>query len=216
MSRSYDYRYLRDMDPAPRPFSGKNFFVHLAGNTNDAHRDIVRMLVDIGQNQVSSPGASDYLLVFCPIASRVGTDISEALDNLPDKNKPVMLVVMHHTFQPEHVVIPSSRQVDNPNVFLTVDVLFYNRDLLKSTRNEIAWSEIQKALGYSPSQASKQNPGRPGETHLLMSETLGVPGGFDSSWFKRNMKVTIIVGGGLILVGVIIIVSVIAGVQSQK
>ncbi|XP_059211823.1 uncharacterized protein si:ch211-245h14.1 [Centropristis striata] len=128
----------------------KNFYVHLAGKTNDAHQDIVRMFTNIRQNQVSSPGASDYLLVFCPIASKVGTDISEALDNLPDRNKQVMLVVMHHTFQPEHVVIPSSQQVDNPNVFLTVDVLFYNHELLKCPRNDNAWSEIQKALAYSP------------------------------------------------------------------
>ncbi|XP_051265648.1 uncharacterized protein LOC127368644 isoform X3 [Dicentrarchus labrax] len=63
---------------------GGTFFVFLAGRTNDAHLEFVAKLESIGHIEVNSPKESDYLLVFCPIVSRVGTDISEALDKLPD------------------------------------------------------------------------------------------------------------------------------------
>ena len=59
---------------------------------------------------------------------------------------------MHHTFSPDHVVAGSRRQVTNPNVCLTVDCLFYKDKLLNSYRNDIAWYEIQKALGVPASQ----------------------------------------------------------------
>uniref|UniRef100_A0A8C4NNH4 Uncharacterized protein n=1 Tax=Dicentrarchus labrax TaxID=13489 RepID=A0A8C4NNH4_DICLA len=84
---------------------------------------------------------SDYLLVFCPVASRVGTDVSEALENLPG-GKPAILVVMHHTFNPDQVLAESRRLVNNPNVKLTVDCLFYEDKLLTSNRNYTAWIDI--------------------------------------------------------------------------
>ncbi|TDH00693.1 hypothetical protein EPR50_G00191290 [Perca flavescens] len=139
------------MAEAETTVPGRNFYVHLAGKTNDAHHDFVKKLKDVGQTEVQSPEESDYLLVFCPIASRVGTDISEAMDNMPG-DKPAILVVMHHTFSPDHVVAPSMGQVNNPNVLLTVDCLFYERNLLKCNRNDIAWHEVQKFLGINPSQ----------------------------------------------------------------
>ncbi|XP_074471209.1 uncharacterized protein LOC141755837 isoform X1 [Sebastes fasciatus] len=54
---------------------------------------------------------------------------------------------MHHTFNPDHVVAPSRRQVDNRSVVLTVDVLFYEGNLLNCNRNDIARHEVQRFLG---------------------------------------------------------------------
>ncbi|XP_032398647.1 uncharacterized protein LOC116706112 [Etheostoma spectabile] len=142
---------LRDMAHAAMTVSGRNVYVHLAGETNGAHRAFVKKLKDGGHTEVQSPGESDYLLVFCPIASQVGTDICEALDHIPG-GKPAILVVMHHTFDPDRVVAPSRRQVDNPSVLLTVDCLFYERKLLECNRNEIAWHDVQKCLGIPLSQ----------------------------------------------------------------
>uniref|UniRef100_A0A8P4GEI3 Uncharacterized protein n=1 Tax=Dicentrarchus labrax TaxID=13489 RepID=A0A8P4GEI3_DICLA len=93
----------------------------------------------------------DYLLVFCPVASRVGTDVSEALEKLPG-GKPAIMVVMHHTFNPKQVVANSRRLVDNPNVFLTVDCLFHYGKLLTCNCNDTAWFDLQKCLGVSDSQ----------------------------------------------------------------
>uniref|UniRef100_A0A8C2ZPR6 Uncharacterized protein n=1 Tax=Cyclopterus lumpus TaxID=8103 RepID=A0A8C2ZPR6_CYCLU len=99
-------------------------------------------------NQVSSFGEGDFLVVFCPVVSRVGTDINVAMKGIPG-GKPTILVVMHHTFDPERVVAPSRRQVDDPNVRLTVDCLFHEDRLLTCDLNREAWAEVQKLLGSS-------------------------------------------------------------------
>ncbi|XP_044024958.1 uncharacterized protein LOC122863019 isoform X2 [Siniperca chuatsi] len=146
------YRPLRDMDQAA--VSWKKFFVSLAGTTNGAHLSFVAKLKGAGQTEVSTREVSDYVLVFCPITSRVGTDISEALDNFP-VGKPAILVVMHHTFNSDHVVAESRRLVNNPNVHLTVDCLFYEDRLLECNHNDIALLDIKNFLGVSASQVSK-------------------------------------------------------------
>lgn len=63
------------------------FRVILAGRTNGAHRSIVQKLKDIGQTEETSTQESDYCVIFCPVVSRVGTDIAEALDKIPCKEK---------------------------------------------------------------------------------------------------------------------------------
>ncbi|KAM9339609.1 uncharacterized protein ABDE67_017246 [Symphorus nematophorus] len=138
---------------APQSMSGKKFYVTVAGKTNGAHNKIVENLRGRGQIEVSSPEDSDYLVVFCPIESRVGTDVGAALQTI-EGGKPIILVVMHHTFNPDYVVADSRGQVDNPNVHLTVDCLFHEGRFLRCDRNEIAWSEIQRFLEapvYEPS-----------------------------------------------------------------
>uniref|UniRef100_A0A3Q1CNR3 Uncharacterized protein n=1 Tax=Amphiprion ocellaris TaxID=80972 RepID=A0A3Q1CNR3_AMPOC len=99
-----------------------------------------------GQTEVTSPEQCDYLLVFCPVASRVGTDISEALDHIP-AGKQAVLVVMHHTFNHHHVIAASSRLVQNPNILLTVDCLFHDNKLLNCDLNNKMWHEVYNFLG---------------------------------------------------------------------
>ncbi|XP_076611625.1 uncharacterized protein LOC143335861 [Chaetodon auriga] len=144
------YSPLRDVEQEESAVSWKKFFVILAGNTQGAHVTIVEKLKSSGQTEVQSPERSDYLLLFCPVASRVGTDIGEALETVPD-GKPIILVVMHHTFNPNCVVAESRRQVNNQNVRLTVDYLFHEGKLLTCSRNDHAWSEIKRFLGVSGS-----------------------------------------------------------------
>uniref|UniRef100_A0A3B4TG04 Uncharacterized protein n=1 Tax=Seriola dumerili TaxID=41447 RepID=A0A3B4TG04_SERDU len=98
-----------------------------------------------GHTEVTSHEDCDYCLVFCPIASRVGTDVGDALDRAP-AGKPIILVVMHYTFSPNHVVADSKNLVDKPNVPLTVDCLFHEKAFLEATTNEFAWNEIQRFL----------------------------------------------------------------------
>ncbi|KAK9531851.1 hypothetical protein VZT92_011253 [Zoarces viviparus] len=157
---STNYQALSDMDQEEITVSGKKFFVYLAGKTNGAHGDYVAKLKGYGKIDVASPEDSDFIVVFCPIVSRVGTDISAALDNTP-VGKPILLVVMHHTFNREYVVAESRRQVSNPNVLLTVDCLFHERNLLTCNLNDIAWHEIETLLGPSP-------PAEIGQSKLVM------------------------------------------------
>lgn len=260
--------------------SGRNFFTHLAGDTDGAHQDFVKRLQDVGHVETFSPQDSDYLLLFCPVVSCVGTDIKEALSSISGGNfilivgnwrgkfteeawqfsclhnriwrfnmgpnkvkslsqvvkfnllepavflksvrlrlqkwvtcklytwhlsqttwiqiskktptaaaiiiwcnklkhltcqepepkktssssslvvfsvvKPTVLVVMHHTFNPDSVVADSSRQVNDSNVYLTIDCLFHQGKLLRCNRNDIAWYKIQQCFGISSSQVNDQ------------------------------------------------------------
>ncbi|XP_056873353.1 uncharacterized protein LOC130516325 isoform X7 [Takifugu flavidus] len=99
----------------------------------------------VGHTEVNIQEDADYYLVFCPVRHRIKTEIEEALEGLPD-NKAVILVVMHHTFDPDLVIVESRLQELPRNVRLTVDSLFHQGRLLWCNRNDIAWNQIQKSL----------------------------------------------------------------------
>lgn len=93
---------------------------------------------------------SDIDIVFIPVVSRTGTDIDAAVSSIKD-DKPVLLVVLHHTFNPETVVPDSSKFVVRENTF-TVDCLFFeDKGLLKCNNNDkayksaIAWLKSMKS-----------------------------------------------------------------------
>ncbi|TWW54630.1 hypothetical protein D4764_0116410 [Takifugu flavidus] len=125
--------------------SGTKFFVYVASETKNAHMEWVSKMKRVGHTEVNIQEDADYNLVFCPVKSRIKTDIDEALEGLPD-NKAVILVVMHHTFDPDLVIVESRLQELPRNVRLTVDSLFYQGRLLRCNRNDIAWNQIQKSL----------------------------------------------------------------------
>ncbi|XP_043962328.1 uncharacterized protein si:ch211-245h14.1 isoform X2 [Gambusia affinis] len=125
---------------------GSRFFVFVAGKTNESHHSIVDQLRNADQVEAYSPADCDYVLVICPIASRVLTDVTEALSKAPN-DKPIILVVMHHTFDPNLIITESRRQVQHQNVRLTVDYFFHQNKILNCNRNKISWREIQMFLG---------------------------------------------------------------------
>ena len=57
--------------------------MHLAGDTNGTHKEFVSHIRQLGHTKVSSPEESDYVVVFCPIASQAETDFSKALEDIP-------------------------------------------------------------------------------------------------------------------------------------
>ncbi|XP_056880296.1 uncharacterized protein LOC130520624 isoform X2 [Takifugu flavidus] len=182
------YSPLRDME---RGVSGTKFFVYVASETKNAHMEWVSKMKRVGHTEVNIPEDADYYLVFCPVKSRIKTDIDEALEGLPD-NKAVILVVMHHTFDPDLVIVESRLQELPRNVRLTVDSLFYQGRLLWCNRNDIAWNQIQKTFN------------------------IPIP---EPSWWKRpfnylvNHKelMTVIAVGILLVILVIVIVNFTAG-----
>ncbi|XP_056879675.1 uncharacterized protein LOC130520119 isoform X15 [Takifugu flavidus] len=125
--------------------SGTKFFVYVASETKNAHMEWVSKMKRVGHTEVNIQEDADFYLVFCPVKSRIKTDIDEALEGLPD-NKAIILVVMHHTFDPDLVIVESRLQELPRNVHLTVDSLFYRGRLLRCNRNDIAWNQIQKSL----------------------------------------------------------------------
>ncbi|XP_033994329.1 uncharacterized protein LOC117489247 isoform X2 [Trematomus bernacchii] len=153
-----NYQSVQNMDyQGQTKVLGRKFHVSVAGCTNGAHQTYVNDLKGMGQIEVISPEQSDYLVLFCPIASRVGTDIGEAMDKIPG-GKPIFLVVMHHTYDKDHFVPESRRLVENPNVIVTVDVLFHQSKMLICNRNDTAWFQVKDVLGVSPAQVFSWRP----------------------------------------------------------
>ncbi|XP_016142231.1 uncharacterized protein [Sinocyclocheilus grahami] len=103
------------------------------------------------ENAEKKKKPSDIDLVFFPVVSRTGTDIDAALSKITH-SKPVIIVVLHHTFDPNAVVSNSSTFVKRDNT-LTVDCLFYeDKGLLKCKRNDkafedaIQWLKLMKKV----------------------------------------------------------------------
>ncbi|KAK7172858.1 hypothetical protein R3I93_002854 [Phoxinus phoxinus] len=125
-------------------------FSILAGKTNDCEKKCIEILKNRIQNlrEGSSADKSDIILMFCPIVSRTGTDIEAALTklNCSTDSKLVVLVVLHHTFDPEKTVPDSSRCVNRTDM-LTVDCLFYeDTGLLECQKNSEAFDQAVKWL----------------------------------------------------------------------
>uniref|UniRef100_A0A8C2F1R9 Uncharacterized protein n=1 Tax=Cyprinus carpio TaxID=7962 RepID=A0A8C2F1R9_CYPCA len=94
--------------------------------------------------EVRSVEDCNVILVFCPIVSRAGTDIDAALNKLNtcSASKPAILMVFHHSFDPDKIVPDSSRFINRGNT-LTVDCLFgEDVGLLTCNRNEEALAKI--------------------------------------------------------------------------
>ncbi|XP_038819112.1 uncharacterized protein LOC120019752 isoform X3 [Salvelinus namaycush] len=126
----------------PPKWRTEKFFTILTGNTLRSHKEINRCLTAKGLTEVMSLEESDVIMAFCPIVSRAGTDVEAALQQIP-AGKRVILVVLHHTFDPDYTVPDSSRLVTRGDVKLTVDCLFYeSKGLLKCLRNEEAIRKI--------------------------------------------------------------------------
>ncbi|XP_029966841.1 eukaryotic translation initiation factor 5B-like isoform X3 [Salarias fasciatus] len=143
------------VSPGPDPTSWRKFFVILTGKTNDAHQSVVKNFESLGQTEVRSPDDADYYLVFCPISSRVGTDVSEAMEHLPD-DKAAVLVVMHHTFNPDQVIPPSRRLVTDQRVHLTLDCLFHQNKLLDCEFNKKMKASIKAFFKISKKKKSSK------------------------------------------------------------
>ncbi|XP_028250005.1 uncharacterized protein LOC114426660 [Parambassis ranga] len=91
----------------------------------------------------------DIIIVFCPISSRTGSD-SEAVkrhEAVSSTNKPVIVVMMHHTRDEEFS--PGGRKwFEDPRFVLEVHVLFHDtqRGLLQCAHNKQAVREIKNQV----------------------------------------------------------------------
>ncbi|KAI5089529.1 hypothetical protein C0J45_20937, partial [Silurus meridionalis] len=81
---------------------------------------------EVDLQEVSEVDECDFILVFCPVVLRAGTDIEAAIKKLQSisDTKPAVLVVLHHTFDTKYSVPDSSRAVNRKNL-IAVDCLFH-------------------------------------------------------------------------------------------
>ncbi|CAJ1078518.1 uncharacterized protein LOC109989371 [Xyrichtys novacula] len=89
----------------------------------------------------------DIIILFCPIVSRVGTDVDAAMRTIPG-DKPVILVLMHHTRDADYSVDKYKNwSKEKKSVVLAVHVLHHEtKGLLKCARNDDAVKQIRKEL----------------------------------------------------------------------
>ncbi|XP_043094316.1 uncharacterized protein si:ch211-271e10.2 [Puntigrus tetrazona] len=102
-------------------------------------------LKKFGLKEVSSPEGCHFFLFFCPITSRAGTDIEAAEIYLNEVNKapkPVIMVVLHYTFDPEKIILDSNSAIKREDIF-AVDCLYNDTGLLACEKNTEAISKIQ-------------------------------------------------------------------------
>ena len=69
----------------------KTFYTHVAGKTLGSHEAFVHQLIQGGATEVNSPDKSDVVIVFCPIVSRLETDINAALSTTTGKHVGIVL-----------------------------------------------------------------------------------------------------------------------------
>ncbi|XP_036840960.1 uncharacterized protein LOC110529643 isoform X2 [Oncorhynchus mykiss] len=120
----------------------------VCGKTLDTHLALMKQVDDLAvglKREETRPEDCQVIIAFCPITSRVGTDIDAAMSKV-QSNKDVILVVMHHTF--DHCFVTSQRSASHYiNVVEEVNVLFHDSmGLLRCETNDKAVTLIHKAL----------------------------------------------------------------------
>ncbi|XP_066508924.1 uncharacterized protein [Hoplias malabaricus] len=134
--------------PKPSEKQKLKFLRGVSGHTLYSDKDFIKKLKQQVPNlkEVSTVEECDFILFFCPIVSRAGTDIEAALQKLQrlSDTKPAFIVVLHHTFDPDSVVPDSSRIVKRERT-LSVDCLFHEDEgLLQCFRNDEALYNISE------------------------------------------------------------------------
>lgn len=134
-------------------------FTIVTGDTCNAHRTFVdNVAAKVPLSEVQRLEECDVILEFCPVSSRPGPDIDAALKDIP-ANKPAVLVVMHHTYDPNRSVYDSSNYVTQSDV-LSVDCLFYeSKGLFMCPANDEAVGKtITHIRKYSKEPLLVQHP----------------------------------------------------------
>ncbi|XP_038824517.1 uncharacterized protein LOC120024362 isoform X2 [Salvelinus namaycush] len=120
----------------------------VCGKTLNTHLALMKQVDDLAvglKREETRPEDCQVIIAFCPITSRVGTDIDAAMSKVPS-NKDVILVVMNHTF--DHCFVTSQRSASHyKNIVEEVNVLFHDSlGLLHCETNDKAATLIHKAL----------------------------------------------------------------------
>ncbi|CAJ1077627.1 uncharacterized protein LOC117824654 isoform X4 [Xyrichtys novacula] len=124
----------------------------VSGKTFGAHEHFMKKVEDKFQGRAQLIESNDdhqVTILFCPIVSRMVTDIQAAMADVKD-DKPIVLVMMHHSHEPK--VTRSVRQqvndVSTEKIVVDVSVFFHEtlNGLVQCQENDTAASVIQKEL----------------------------------------------------------------------
>ncbi|XDV20476.1 hypothetical protein PO909_025798 [Leuciscus waleckii] len=101
-----------------------------------------------GLKEVYSLEQCQFILFFCTIVSRAGTDIDAAMkyiDQVTIGFTPVILVILHSTFDPERIIPDSNNAIKRHDIF-AVDCLIFDNKLLRCQKNDNAIAETAQYL----------------------------------------------------------------------
>ncbi|XDV20473.1 hypothetical protein PO909_025796 [Leuciscus waleckii] len=101
-----------------------------------------------GLKEVYSLEQCQFTLFFCTIVSRAGTDIDAAMkyiDQVTIGFTPVILVILHSTFDPERIIPDSNNAIKRHDIF-AVDCLIFDNELLRCQKNDNAIAETAQYL----------------------------------------------------------------------
>ncbi|XP_053300535.1 uncharacterized protein LOC128459733 isoform X3 [Pleuronectes platessa] len=121
----------------------------VGGQTFGAHTQLMDQVKHVTKGDVElleNSQDSKIIIVFCPITSRVDSDLKAAMTGVPG-DKPVILVKMHHVCESKSSLCFNS-SIDDRNIVLQVNVFYHEnlRGLLECKLNENAVDEIQQEL----------------------------------------------------------------------
>ncbi|XP_041814980.1 uncharacterized protein LOC121622171 isoform X1 [Chelmon rostratus] len=189
---------------SPQNFREVIYQVVVSGKTFGADVQLMRkVLKSQFQDQVEFVESStdhQVTVLLCPICSRIGSDVDAAVSEVKD-DKPVILVLMHHTHEPRHTTSVRTWAY-YPKIVFHVNVFFHDtmNGLLSCAQNDIAVSSIQnKLLEYSTPrpQQTIANPhrigmgagsGRTGSSPVRGGGSNSDSGGgnYFTNWFQRG------------------------------
>nr|XP_046259651.1 uncharacterized protein LOC124066873 isoform X3 [Scatophagus argus] len=130
-----------------KPFRVKVFPL-VSGQTFGAEKVILEKVASMTLQVVNTGQEEcDIIIVFCPIRSRAGSDVQAAMRRVTG-DKPVILVLMHHTRDVDFPAEVTTWSENYQKVELEVHVLFHETQLglLVCGRNEQAVDQIKKVL----------------------------------------------------------------------
>ncbi|CAB1340235.1 unnamed protein product, partial [Coregonus sp. 'balchen'] len=118
----------------------------VCGKTLNTHLALMKQVDNLGlKREETSAEDCQVMMVFCPVTSRMGTDIEAAMSQVPG-NRDAILVVMHHTYDQNFVTSRRSASYYK-NIVEEVNVLFLDSvGLLRCKTNDEAVTLIHKAL----------------------------------------------------------------------
>ncbi|XP_069370785.1 uncharacterized protein [Paralichthys olivaceus] len=126
------------------------YMMVVGGKTFGAHEQLMKQVNDgnCGGKFVEDSQESQITIVFCPITSRIESDINAVMIKpVIPADKPVILVKMFHGIEAKSSLCGKTR-TDDRNIVLQVTVFYHETKdgLLKCKLNDSAVSEIQQQL----------------------------------------------------------------------
>lgn len=140
-----------------------------SGQTFGADEALIKLILkELKSRKKEKP----YIIVFCPITSRVGSDVESALENVKRRthngesqqtaarqdDERIILVLMHHTRDPDYSTAGRIWSETTNNVALDVHVLFHETvpGLLACSQNDKAVHQMVNIL-KKQKKKQKQN-----------------------------------------------------------